>query len=307
MPMELPTLDPNDPQFEEKKQIHDYVRQVETAHQGYVKNQPDYTEQYQRLADYVDTKPEPKRFSALSAFAIGMGNPEALKNVSAANLKAEEAHTKRDQYLLDLRETAMKGNIQKLMEEGNFKKVLTESTALMELHRAQKAAAEKRQQIDEISKIKERNKGTLSVANVRADAARASAIRRASTLANGWGLTPTESLSIDTMYKAEIEHAVTTDPETGDKVVNDETLLKIRSAWQDDLEALGEKLHPENSPDYKRPAETPATSAPADTAAATPRARPTTQPAAKNAPPVKRPDESAMHFQLRLQNPTKYK
>jgi len=279
--------------------IAKYIQTMEAAHQAHIKDTPDYGKQFKELSDYVDSKPQPRRFSPLSAFAIAMGNPDAMKNVEGANAKADSAHDKREQYILDLKETAMKGNIQKLMEEGNFKKVLTESAALMELHRAQKAADEKRQQSNEMEKIRERNAGSLANANVRAGGALASASRRAQTLGNAWGLTKDEMGPINSVFEAQLKRDLERD-KNGEAPFTDAMLLQRRSDWQDAIEALGQQLHPENDPDYvvpdKKTNEVPPPAGSVKTAPPT---------AGKGTTPVRGqgegvdPNESALGFRLR--------
>jgi hypothetical protein len=283
-PMDLPEDNPNlpdgtpDPQYEEKKMIHGYVRQLEAAHQEYIKGQPDYNQQYQQLVDYVNSKPEPRRFSPLSLFAIGMGSKEGMKSAMDQNTKAETAHDKREQYLLDLKETAIKGNIQRLMEEGNFKKVLTESHALMDLNRAQKAADERRKQTSEIDQIKERNRGSLDVAEVRATTAMAQTNRRLEILAKEHKLTATQRAPIDAKYRLLTQSLRRTDPITGDVTVNGQALEALHNAWEDEYDALDSE------------GDTPATSTTGKTSPEAP---------STNTPLVRKEGESTVNFEYR--------
>ena len=284
--------------------IAKYVQTMEAAHQAHIKDTTGYSDQFKQLADYVNSKPEPRRFSPLSAFAIAMGNPDAMKNVAATNAKSEDAHAKREQYLLDLKETALKGELQRLQEEGKFKEVLKTSTALMELNRAQKMADEHRKQANDIAQIQERNKGSLANANVRAAGAAASALRRATSLGNAWGLTKDEMHGVNSVYEAQLARDLERD-KNGEAPFTDEMLLRRRSDWQDAIEALGKKLHPDRDPDYVAPADEVPSTTPTEGA---PTAAPAKAPAAaKGTALVQRAGESPTHFQLRKLYPDKYK
>lgn len=271
-PMDLPELDKNGLDYEEKNAIHDYVRKLEAAHEEHRKSQGDeYHKQFEELAKYVDSKPTARRFSPLSMFAIAMGNPEAMKNVAAQNSKADDEVAKRDEYLLTLKENALKGNIQRLMEEGNFKKALTESAALQELNHVLKLASEKRQQRDELEKIREQNKGKLGVAEINRDKAISVAMRRAEAAGQAFGLKKELLKAQNATFRTYLSGLMGRKNMMGENVFDEQTVSDLINAHELELERLAED--PNNL-------ETPTGATPAPRAASGVSPAPNIQPAA---------------------------
>lgn len=171
-PFKLPDLDPNDPDYEEKKMIHDTYTKLGEALTGSAADDGiDLKSKYEELAKYAESRPQPKKWSPFSAFAIAMGSPDAMHKVNEDNAKADKAHSDREEYLLGLREQALKGEIAQLMQKGNFKKALTQSAALEELSRIQKLRDDARAGKQKLAEIEETNKGRAQVAGIRAAAA----------------------------------------------------------------------------------------------------------------------------------------
>lgn len=171
-PFKLPDLDPNDPDLEEKKAIHDaYTQLAERLTGSATEGQIDLKAKYAELAKYAEGRPLPKKWSPFSSFAIAMGSPEGAHKVSEDNAKADKARTDREDYLLNLQEQALKGEIAQLMEKGNFKKALTQSALLKELDATQTRISEARAGKQKLAEIQEQNKGKTAVAGIRAAAA----------------------------------------------------------------------------------------------------------------------------------------
>lgn len=134
----LPALDPNDPDYEEKKAIHDAWDQLGQMHSDFAKTQNEtYRKSVEDLAGHVRGRAAGKRFSPLSAFMIGMGNPEALKQVAATNAEAEQGDRQKEMDLFNLREQALKGQIAQMMEQGKFAQALKQSALLADVHATQ--------------------------------------------------------------------------------------------------------------------------------------------------------------------------
>lgn len=237
-PMELPEIDPKDPEAASKQQIHDYIRALEKAHAEYAASQPDYHQQYQQLADYVNSGPAPKRFDPLSAFAIGMGDINNLKQVADVNAAADKERHAKEDYLLNLREQAMKGNIQRLMEEGKFQQALKESAALQTLNAEQEAAKEKRTAKQRLAEIEAQNTGRANVAHIRADSVIKAAQTHAQNLGSHLNLKKDLIKAKTAEAVAEIRGIMSSKDMMGQANWDPEAVRAVQSRLDDELDAL---------------------------------------------------------------------
>lgn len=171
-PFKLPDLDPNDPDIEEKQAIHAAYTQLSEMLTGSAADDNiDLKSKYEELAKYAEGRPQPKKWSPFSSFAIAMGSPDAMNKVTSDNARADKLSQEREDYLLGLKEAALKGEIAQLMEKGNFKKALTQSALLEELAATQKRIHDARAGKQKLAEIEEQNKGRAQVAGIRAAAA----------------------------------------------------------------------------------------------------------------------------------------
>jgi hypothetical protein len=242
-PIDLPEIDPNDPDAADKQKVHDYIRALEQAHSEYAASQPDYHQQYQQLADYVNSKPEPKRFDPLSAFAIGMGDINNLSKVADVNAAADKERHAKEDYLLNLREQAMKGNIQRLMEEGKFQQALKESAALQTLNVEQEKAKESRAGKQRLAEIEAQNSGKVAVANIRASAQRDAMERRLKVYADSHGIDQTLMKQVAGLAMRRMGALSTQKNMYGESVVLPEVYAQIEDEAIQDLQDLYDRAH----------------------------------------------------------------
>jgi len=183
----LPELDPNDPDIEEKTAIHRAYEQLAAQ----LQSDPDidYKAKYNELAEYAKSRPEPRRWNPFSSFAIAMGSPGVgAGKVLSDNEKADKTMQDREDYLLGLKEQALKGEIAQLAQKGNFKKMLSQTALLEELAATQKRITEARAHKNKLAEIEETNKGRVAVAGIKASSARDVAQKRVDGLVNTYKL-----------------------------------------------------------------------------------------------------------------------
>jgi hypothetical protein len=186
-PFALPDLDPADPDYEEKKAIHEAY--TELSKRLAPDDGVNYQEKYAELAKHVASRPEPKHWSPFSSFAIAMGSPGAgASKVASDNARADEEHQSREDTILRLKEEALKGEIAQLAQKGNFKKMLTQTALLEELASTQKRIRDAREHKQKMEEIDKTNAGKATVAGIRASSARDVASTRASALADKYKL-----------------------------------------------------------------------------------------------------------------------
>lgn len=250
-PMELPEIDPADPDAEHKAAVHEWIRELEKGHAEQAKTQgKEYHDQYSKLAQYAASRPQERAFDPISAFMIGMGSDEGLKGVKEHNLSADKAAREREDYLLGLKEQALKGNIQKLMDEGKFKQVLTQSAALEELQATQDRIKSAREHKEKLKEIEETNAGKKAVANIRADAVVKSATQRATGMGQAYKLTLQQMRSLDRQFGTVYQSYVNTHKDPLGQFNGDPAVLQsLWDDWQAAIVKLGEDLDNDGVPD----------------------------------------------------------
>lgn len=189
----LPELDPNDPDFEEKTAIHEAYQKLTTALED---DNVDYRAKYKEMADFVSSKPEPRRWSPLAGFAIGMGNPDALKQVAADNRSADKTREDREEEIARIQEEAIKGEISQHMASKNFKKALTQSKALADLEATRDRIKSTREQKDKLAQIEATNKGKANVAMIKAASAERTVQERAKQMVDRYKLDAVNSRAL---------------------------------------------------------------------------------------------------------------
>ena len=179
----LPELDPNDPDYEEKKAVHEaYTRLGGMLKDSADGDGIDYRGKYKELADYAASRPLPRTWNPFSAFAIAMGSEAGAKKVASDNERAVKAAQDREDYIQSTKEAAIKGEIAQALEKGNFRKALQQSEALAELNTTLGRIKSEREHKQQLEEIEAQNKGKIGVANIRAAAARDTAAQRISDL-----------------------------------------------------------------------------------------------------------------------------
>lgn len=263
-PMELPDIDPADPDAEHKTAVHAWIRELEKAHAEQAQSQgPEYHAQYEKLAKYAASQPQERAFDPISAFMIGMGSDEGLQDVKAHGLAVDKQKREREDYLLGLKEQAIKGNLQKLMEEGKFKQALTQSAALEELHATQDRIKSAREHKEKLKEIEETNKGKVQVANIRADAVVKTARERATGMAQSYKLTLQQMRSLDRQYGTVYNSYVSTHKDPLGMFNGDPAVLQsLWEDWQAAIVKLGEDLDGDGVPDSQEGKAPPAAGAP---------------------------------------------
>lgn len=130
---QLPELDPNDPDFAEKKRVHDSILALD---KHFLENVPnvDFMKHYQGIIDEQKKAPGRRELHPLSKFAIALGtqgeDPSA-PNVGLASVrKTEDERLGREQdsfeKVLGLKKAALEGHINQLMSQGKFRQALSQ-------------------------------------------------------------------------------------------------------------------------------------------------------------------------------------
>ncbi len=146
---QLPQLDENDPDYEDKKAIHDAYEELGRMHTEHARGAGEqYKTMYNDLAKGVREQATGKEFSPLSALMIGMGSDKGLENVQAHNQSVKNATHQRDQDLLSLKERALRGQIDQFLAEGKFSQALKAQALLADVAAVQdRTKAERAQQM----------------------------------------------------------------------------------------------------------------------------------------------------------------
>jgi hypothetical protein len=252
-PMELPEIDPADPDAEHKTAVHGWIRELEAAHAEQAKGQgKEYHDQYEQLAR-MSSKGGERKFDPISAFMIGMGSEKGLNMVLDQNAKADKSTREREDYILGMQEQAMKGNLQKMMDEGKFKQVLTQSAALEKLHAAQDRIKSERGHKEKLAEIEKTNTGRADVANIRADAVIQSAQTRAQGMGQAYRLNLRQVDALNKQYGTSYNSYVNTHKGEDGKFNGDVTVLRaLWDIWQDAIVQLGEDLDHDGVPDSQQ-------------------------------------------------------
>jgi len=185
----LPDLDPSDPDYEEKKAVHDAFdalnRQLTEA-APHIDFQKEYAGLYKKQQEGPNKVPS---MNPLSSFAIAMGaGQQGLNNVAREHDRAQGQEDDKFSSALDLQKAAIQGDIEQKMQQGKFKQALAQSEVLARLEATTSRIRGQRTQANEMEKIKEQNKGKLDVAHIKADSAQQQLQTRMSHLADAYKL-----------------------------------------------------------------------------------------------------------------------
>lgn len=253
-PMELPEIDPADPDAEHKQAVHSWIRELEAAHAEQAKGQgKEYHDQYEKLAQYAASGAKERKFDPISAFMIGMGSDEGLDTVKEHNRSVDKAAREREDYLLGLKEQALKGNIQKLMDEGKFKQVLTQSAALEELHATQDRIKSAREHKEKLAEIEATNKGKTAVANIRADSIIKNIEARARAAQASYGLTKAMMASVDRQQGAALRAYISTHKDPLGMFNGDPAVVQsLQEEWDNKIMELGGDFDHDGTPDAQQ-------------------------------------------------------
>lgn len=136
-PFSLPALDESDPDYAEKKAVHDALTSLDSQ---WATSMPDidYQGHYRKISEHAKKAPKDREWNVLSKLAVALGtqNPDrpydenpglaAMRNTAREKGDAERKTFEED---MSLRKEALSGHIRQLMDQGNFRKALTELNA----------------------------------------------------------------------------------------------------------------------------------------------------------------------------------
>lgn len=183
----LPDLDPKDPDYEEKKAIHDAFTGLD---KHFNENVPgvDFYKHYRGIMDDLKKAPQERHLNPLSKFAIALGtqdpeHPYAPNTGLATAQKTAENQQSEEEALfgkaLGFKKEALEGHLKQLLQQGDFKKALSQSAALQDLAATQGRIKNEREGAQKIKEIEATNTGRAQVARMRADSAKTVADIRA--------------------------------------------------------------------------------------------------------------------------------
>lgn len=181
-PFTLPPLDPNDPDYAKKKEVHDaleeYVKLAE-AQQPKV----DYHGILKQRMEALKSLPEEHRANPLVMFAMGLGNPEHAKELIESytaqhdTKRAEELSKWKDMF--QMQQDAVEGAAKQAMAAGDARKVATGKW----LEEMQRMAKLKQETEAEIQKIGKRGENAKNRAEIQGKwAAKAAQVRAGAVL-----------------------------------------------------------------------------------------------------------------------------
>jgi len=226
---QLPELDPNDPDYAEKKQIHDAFVALD-AHFNKALPGVDYQKHYADIQAEMAKAPQERHLSPLSKLAIAMGtqNPNnpyapnvglAMEDQTAKGVHAQEQSD--FEKTLEMKKAAIEGHFQQLLGQGEFRKAL----ALADVKARNDLTAERlkgeREHKNKLEEIEAQNTGRANVARINAQGAMDRAERRlaaAKSASDKLNLSPSDKSQMHEEYAAAARRfnmAVAADPNTG--------------------------------------------------------------------------------------------
>ena len=106
----------------------------------------DWNAKYSDLLKQTEDRPLPKQMSWLSAFAGGLGAPQATANMlSQRDADISNARRNKEQDILSLKSAILQGEIGQLIEKGNFARAMKQTEALQHIHDLTAARGERTQ------------------------------------------------------------------------------------------------------------------------------------------------------------------
>lgn len=225
----LPDLDPDDPDYADRKQVHDALLSLD-KHWTEAMPSIDYEGHYRKLAEEMKKAPEKREWNVLSKLAIALGtqNPDDIysENLGLATMRRESESRQAQQRkefeeTMGLKKEALSGHIKQLMEQGKFRQALTELAAKEQLG-ITKARREHEFKIEE-----ESQKGDIKkeVARIQAQAALERAERRLAYLRETSAklrLSPSDKAQMDAEYRAAGARLADTKKQWAEGMISDE-------------------------------------------------------------------------------------
>ncbi len=225
----LPDLDPNDPDYAEKKSIHDAFIALD---KHFTDNVPgvDFQKEYADTIKAQANAPADKHAGFLKRLAIAFGSqdpnhpyaPNAGLEALGKNESEQNAQQSSDfEKALALKKEALHGHINQLMQAGEFKKALAQSAALQDLEATRGRIKSEREQAGALARIKAQNEGRANVAGINAEAAAARESRRwkhARDIGAHLNLSPSDRAEMDGLIdgaKIKFHRAITDNPDIG--------------------------------------------------------------------------------------------
>jgi len=225
----LPELDEADPDYAEKKQVHDTLMALD-KHWSEAMPNIDYQGHYRKISADMKKAPKEREWNVLSKLAVALGtqNPDRpyeenlglskMKETSASK-QAEEQKTFEED--MGLRKEALSGHIRQLLDQGNFRKALTELSAKEQMGIT-------RQRKEHEFKLKEEEaKGNVrkEVARINAQAAMDRANKRLSYLREQSAklkLSPSDKAEMDARYRSAASNLASIKQQWSDGMLSDE-------------------------------------------------------------------------------------
>lgn len=143
-----------------------------------------WEEKFAPLLEQAGKREIPKTLSPWAAFAGGIGAPGATQQaLSQSVADNREAVKNRENDILSLKQAILQGDIQQLMQKGNFKKALAQADALHEIERiTQKNAQHDQWKLAQNENaMKEATRARLIAQQIEGAVQKAKAIKGAST------------------------------------------------------------------------------------------------------------------------------
>lgn len=202
----------------------------------------DFKAEYAKLME-ENKKPERRKLSPLHALALSLGGgneavDRAQKNVDTENDENES----RFRELLGYKEQALKGQIEQMLNEGKFKQALVQSEELAKMNAVLDRIKTSRANKHEMDVERERNRGRVAVAHVKADAAKSMLQSRLTSLADTYNLKDkVRELFFRSMFDAFSKRAVMQDI-TGNPALSSDDFVNLLQQAEDWAEAHGEDL-----------------------------------------------------------------
>jgi len=230
----LPDIDPADPDKDEKQKVHDALLALD-KHWSEANPEVDYEGHYRKLAAEMKAgAPKEREWNPFSKFAIALGTQDPdhpydenmglrkMKETSEGKL-AEEKKTFEEN--MSLRKEALSGHIRQLLDQGNFRKALTELNAKEQMGISRNRAEHgfKMQEIEAQGNIKK------ETARIAAQAAMTRAENRLRYLRENAAklkLSPSDKANMDAEYRTSASHLAETKKQYAEGMLSDEQVAQ---------------------------------------------------------------------------------
>ena len=116
------------PDQAQQEEIHNAYKELWKMHLDNLQKQGQpYIQALNQMQEDMRNNPAKPKFSPLSAFAIALGSQQGAANVKAHNESVDAEQQKREDRLNAMRQKAIEGHMQQLIDTGKFKEALMTS------------------------------------------------------------------------------------------------------------------------------------------------------------------------------------